>query len=62
MRVMRVVLLVSLLSAPVGIRLAPVGGATPAAAMELRDLRVQSAVGDGSFICAKWCGLLESCC
>lgn len=59
---MRFVLLVSLLGAPVGVRLAPIGAATPAAAMQLRDLRIQSANGDGTFTCARWCGLLESCC
>ena len=59
---MRSILLVGILSAPVGIPLGPIGAATPAAALELRDLRVQSANGDGTFICARWCGLLESCC
>ncbi len=62
---MRVILLLGILSTPVGMMVAPGGGPSALSAQTefmMRDFYVKAANGDGTFRCAQWCGLLESCC
>jgi hypothetical protein len=62
---MRIIVLLGLLATPLGALAIPSAGPVELSAQNgflFRDLYVKGANGDGRFICAEWCGLLESCC
>jgi hypothetical protein len=62
---MRKTLLLTTLCAPVAMMLTPLAlpsGLSAQWEIVARDLYIKGANGDGTFTCAQWCGLLESCC
>ena len=62
---MRIIVLLGLLATPLAALAVPSAGPSALSAQTgfyVRDLYVKGANSDGRFICAEWCGLLESCC
>jgi hypothetical protein len=62
---MRILVLLALLATPLASLAVPTAGPSELSAQTgffLRDLYVKGANGDGTFICAEWCNILESCC
>lgn len=62
---MRIVVLLGLLATPLAALAVPSAGPAELSAQTgfyFRDLYVKGTNPDGRFICAEWCGLLESCC
>jgi len=61
---MRILVLLALLATPFAPLAVPAGPSElqAQAGFLFRDLYVKGANPDGRFICAEWCGILESCC
>jgi hypothetical protein len=61
----RILVVLSLLATPLAPLALPAAGPSELQAQTgffFRDLYVKGATSDGRFICAEWCGILESCC
>ena len=62
---MRILVVLGLLVTPFAAGAVPTAGPAELSAQAsffFRDLYVKGANPDGRFICAEWCGILESCC
>lgn len=62
---MRILVVLGLLATPLAVRAVPSAGPVELSAQAgffFRELYVKAATPDGRFICAEWCGILESCC
>ena len=61
----RILVVLGLLTSPLAALALPPAGPAELSAQTgffFRDLYVKGANPDGRFICAEWCGILESCC
>jgi len=62
---MRILVLLGLLATPIATLAVPAAGPSELQAQVgfyFRDLYIKAAYGDGRFLCAEWCNILESCC
>lgn len=62
---MRILVVLGLLATPLAALAVPSAGPSSLSAQTgffFRELYVKAVNPDGRFICAEWCGLLESCC